>query len=125
MFKFILALSLLSTPTFADEWSTADTYRELTFQAVNIVDWGQTRYIAEHPDLYQEKGLQDGGSSLFISAHPTTNGVDSFMLKVSVLHFVVAYFLPSDWRVAFQYITIGAKLDATINNATIGIKVSF
>ena len=127
MFKLILALLLFSysVTTFADEWTSADSYRETTFQVLNIIDWGQTRYIAQHPEKFRERPSSEGGISDFIGSKPTEKGVDSFMLKVSVIHAAISYFLPNDWRDAFQYVTIGMKLNATIGNASIGIKVSF
>ena len=116
----ILLLLLLSSSVYADEWTTGDTYRELAFQTLNIIDWGQTRYVAEHPDQFYEKESQQ-----FIGKHPTTGRVDAYMAQSAVLHFIVAYYLPSSWRVPFQYITIGGKLNNTIGNASIGVKVSF
>ena len=128
MFKFIF-LALLSTSAFADNWTTGDTYREVAFQTLNVIDWGQTRYTAQHPESFHEKELANGGSSEFIGSHPTVSGVDSFMLKVSVLHYGISrtllYFNLRDWHEAFQYITIGAKLDATTRNVSIGIGTSF
>ena len=125
MFKFIFALLLLSTSAVADDWRPADTYRETAFQVLNVIDWGQTRYIARHPDQFYEKNLANGGSAEFIGVHPTTGRVDVYMAQSAVLHFAVAYLLPHDWRDAFQYITIAGKLNATVNNASIGIKVGF
>ena len=64
MFKLILALLLFSysVTTFADEWTSADSYRETTFQVLNIIDWGQTRYIAQHPDQFREPPSDEGRS---------------------------------------------------------------
>ena len=120
MSKFIFVLLLLSSSAFADEWRTEDTYRETAFQVLNVIDWGQTRTTALHPELYQEDE-----SAWVIGKHPTTGKVDAYMAESAVLHFIVAYYLPESWRVPFQYITIGGKLNATIGNASIGIKMSF
>jgi hypothetical protein len=121
MKHLILAALLFSTSAFAaDTWSTGDTYREATFQVLNIIDWGQTRYIAQHPDQFYESE-----SAWIIGKHPSVETVDTFMLVSAILHPLVAYYLPSSWRSAFQYISIGGKLNNTIGNASIGIKVSF
>lgn len=101
--------------------STADTYRETAFQVLNIIDWGQTRYIAKNPDRYKEVE-----SAHFISEHPTTGRVDAYMAQTAVLHLVATCLLEDeDWRAAFQYITIGNKLNATLGNLTIGVKMDF
>jgi len=47
------------------------------------------------------------------------------MVGTAALHLAASYFLPKGWRDVFQYVTIGDKLNATVNNASIGIKVSF
>ena len=121
MKKIIFALLLsISTQTFADEWTTNDSLREVTFQVLNVIDWGQTRYIAKNLDRYYEKE-----SAWLIGTDPSTETVDGFMLQTAVLHLAISYMLPRDWRDAFQYITIGMKLNNTIGNAQIGIKVSF
>jgi len=120
MSKLIFALLLFSSSAFADPWRTEDTYREAAFQVLNVIDWGQTRYVAEHPDQFYEKESQQ-----FIGQHPTTGRVDEYMAESAVLHYIVAYYLPQSWRTPFQYLTIGGKLNATIGNASIGIKVSF
>jgi hypothetical protein len=104
----------------ADEWRTSDTYREAGFQVLNLIDWGQTRYIAQHPDKFKEVE-----SAWIIGEHPSVQTVDNYMLFSAVVHPIVSYYLPHGWRDAWQYITIGGKINATANNATIGIKVSF
>lgn len=121
MKTFIFALLLsISTQTFADPWTPVDSYREATFQVLNVIDWGQTRYIAKNPDRYYEKE-----SAWIIGEHPSTGRVDAYMAQSAVLHLAISYLLPRDWRDAFQYITIGGKLNATIGNDSIGIKISF
>lgn len=119
MLKFILLL-LLSSSAVADEWRQADSYREAGFQVLNIIDWGQTRHIAKHPESFHEEE-----SAWLIGDHPSTADVDRLMVVTSVLHSVISYCLPHEWRTAFQYVSIGSKLNAVVNNASIGIKVEF
>ena len=126
MSKFFFILLLLSSSVFAaDPWTRADTYRETTFQVLNIIDWGQTRYTAKHPERFKENGAGAGGSAWLIGEHPSTTDVDRLMVMSAILHPVISYYLPHGWREAFQYVTIGMKLDATIGNASVGVKVSF
>lgn len=120
MKTLILAALLFSSAAVADDWRTSDTYREITFQALNLIDWGQTRYVAQHPGQFREVE-----SAWLIGDHPSVETVDTFMLTSAVLHHLIAYYLPADWRSAFQYIAIGDKLNATVGNASIGVKVSF
>ena len=119
MYKFIF-LALLSTSALADNWTDGNTYREVAFQTLNVIDWGQTRYVAQNPDRYCESE-----SAWIIGKHPSVETVDTFMIVSAILHPVVAYYLPSSWRSAFQYVTIGGKLNNVIGNVSIGIKVAF
>jgi len=115
-----LTLALFSITTHADEWRESDTYREATYQVLNVIDWGQTRYIAEHPERYREKG-----AAFFIGEYPSIGTVNNYMIGSAVLHLIASNYLPHKWREAFQYVTIGDKLNATISNFSVGIKVSF
>jgi hypothetical protein len=120
MKKFI-ALLLFSSSVFAqDNWRSEDTYREIAFQILHVIDWGQTRYIAEHPENFYEIE-----SAWAIGKHPTTGRVDAYMTETAVLHVIVAYALPETWRAPFQYVTIGMKLNNVVGNASIGIKILF
>ena len=123
--KTILALLLIiSTNAFGDEWTRGDTYREVAFQTLNVIDWGQTRYVAQNPDRFYEKESQQ-----FIGQHPTTGRVDVYMAETAVMHYAISKALVHyGYRTAadvFQYVTIGSKLNAVVGNISIGIKMSF
>lgn len=121
MFRLICgAVLLLSVPAHADEWREQDTYREVAFQALNVIDWGQTRYIAKHPETYYERE-----SAWMIGEHPTTIDVNRLMIATAILHPVISYLLPHGWRDAFQYVTIIGKINNVAGNNSIGIKVEF
>ena len=117
----IFCCILLISDAYADDqWTKEDTFREMTFQTLNVIDYAQTRYIAEHPDKFKEVE-----SAWAISDRPTVVDVTRYMALVAIIHPIIAYYLPESWRHVFQYITIGDKLNATANNAVIGIKMSF
>ena len=118
--KLFLLLLFIASPSWAGDWSEEDTYREAAFQVLNVIDWGQTRYVAEHPDEFYEKESQQ-----WIGRHPSTGRVDAYMAESAILHLAVSYLLPPNWREAFQYISIGSKLNGTMSNARIGVKMSF
>lgn len=115
-----IVLVLFSVSVQADEWTSADTYRETAFQALHVIDWGQTRYIVRHPDKFHEHDY-----SGLIGRNPTSGRIDAYMAEFAVFHFLVSYYLPSSWRSTFQYITIAGKLNTVIINASIGIKIQF
>jgi hypothetical protein len=117
MFKFILALFLISSPAFADEWSREDTYREAAYLTLHTLDWAQTREIARNPAYYEQ--------NMYLGKHPTVRQVDRYFAAMALAHVGVAYLLPSEWRRPFQYLTIGVELGAVAHNFSIGISANF
>lgn len=115
-----IIIALFSFTAQADEWRTGDTYREGTFQILNIIDWRQSIYMAKHPDKFKESE-----AAWLIGQYPSTTDVDRLILISAILHPIIAYNLPYGWREVFQYITIAGKLNATTNNAYIGLKLEF
>ncbi len=104
--------------TFGEKWSKTDTNREILWQGVNVIDWGQTRYIAKHPEKYQE-------NNPIIGKHPSTGAVDIYMASSALLHPIAAAYLKPKYRKWFQYITIGMSGGCVLNNVNIGVKIGF
>ena len=110
---------------FAEDWTKEDTYRELTWTALLIMDYSQTMNIARHTDKYQEYNP-------ILGSHPSRSSVNMYMLSAALLHPIISYLLPpksEKWkyinRENFQYITIGVEIGAVANNIGAGIGVSF
>ena len=117
----LIAIALCSQSGHADDWNTADTWREGGFQILNLIDWGQTRNIARNPQR-----LREVQSAWLIGSHPSVETVDTLMIASAILHPLVSWALPNGaWRNGWQYVTIGGKFNATVANASIGIKIDF
>ncbi|MFZ2541846.1 MAG: hypothetical protein WAW75_08745 [Gallionella sp.] len=117
MFKFILALLLVSSSAWADEWSREDTYREATYLTLHTMDWAQTRNIARNPNYHEQNAI--------LGKHPSVGRVDGYFALTGLAHFAVAYYLPTEYRKAFQYVTIGIEGGAVVHNFSLGIGVRF
>ena len=115
--KYIL-LFILSIPAFADEWTDADTKREAVYLTLHTFDWAQTRNIARNPDKWREQNAVLGGN-------PSVSQVDRYFIATGALQFAVAYYLPAEYRKAFQYVTIGIEGGAVAHNFSIGISARF
>ena len=116
---------ILTANVYAGDWSREDTYRELTFQGLLVVDYLQTRTIVQNPDKYFEYNPIQG-------RHPSQQTVDIYMTSCAIIHPIISYLLPpkSDkwkWinRENWQYITIGVEIGAVGNNIGAGIGISF
>ena len=117
MFKFIFLL-FISFSAFADEWTAADTKREAVYLTLHTLDWAQTRNIARNPNKWTE-------SNVILGKHPSVLQVDRYFIATGVLHFAVAHYLPTEYRKAFQYVTIGIEGGAVAHNFSIGVGVKF
>ncbi len=120
---YVLALLLLvACPAHADEWTTADTAREVTYLALHVVDWGQTLEVSNHPEKYHEHNV-------ILGKHPSRGEVNAYFIATGLLHPVVSYglrkYTPDGWVQAWQYVTIGIEVGATANNFKLGIGFGF
>lgn len=119
MLKFIV-LFLISFPALADEWTSADTYREVAFDSILIVDYMQTRWFLKHSEFgYYEV------NPLLGNKHPSADRVAIACVATGLLHYGIAKALPQDWRAGFQYVSIGFEGAVVAHNFQIGIKMDF
>lgn len=119
--KIILIIALLF-PSFvrADDWTTQDSVREAVYLSVLVIDWGQTRNIAHHPENWQENVVDWA-----ITKHPSVHQVDNYFALYAVTQVAIAYLLPSEYRKAWQYVNIGYEVRTVHSNFSIGIGVEF
>ena len=126
MKKFMVVVILLvATPIFAGGWTRQDTYRELAYMALLVVDYGQTLNIAKSNGKFAEMNP-------IFNEYPSQSSVNIAIAISAIIHPMISYLLPprSDkwkWmnRENWQYITIGAEILAVGNNFRVGIGVSF
>ena len=122
MVGIIVVLVVMNTVAFADNWTRQNTYRELAFQGLLVIDYLQTRTVVKNPDKYSERNP-------IMGEHPSQQSVDIYMASCAIIHPIISYLLPvkSDkwkWvnRENWQYVTIGIETVAIGNNLRIGIR---
>lgn len=116
-----IALCLMgafSGKALASDWKETDTERQLVYLILHAVDWGQTRNIAKNPDDYYE-------FNPLLGRHPSAKRVDSYMLVSGLTHTAISYVLPSDWRHAFQRVTLSVKAGFVQHNFSIGLRIDY
>jgi len=119
MKRILFLCLLLAGQARADEWSRADTVRQVIASAVIIADWRQTLYIADHPESYYEK------TNFFLDKHPDREAVNTYFALFLLSNYAVAAALPPSWRPYFQYLTIGYEAYYVRHNLSIGIGFEF
>ena len=114
----IMLAMLMCSPAAADEWTRADTYREAAYLTLHAIDWGQTLYIADHPNEYYERNT-------ILGDHPSRGRVNTYFILSGLGHAAVSYVLPRPYREIWQYGTIAVSGYWVINNYHIGIQFGF
>lgn len=120
MIKYFIIISLFfsSSAFAADPWSKGDIWREVAWQVLHVVDWGQTLNIADRPDKYHE-------INPIIGEHPSRERVNIVMGTTTVLHVAITHYLPKEWRPYWQYLSIGVSGALVIHNLSIGLNMHF
>lgn len=101
-----------------DAWSEDQLRMGAALAAVTVVDWAQTRYIADNPDRFHE-------TNPIMGRHPSIGRVDRYFATSILVGAVVLDALPSEYR---DYaLKAGLVLEVLIvsNNARIGVGVKF
>ena len=89
-----------------------------TYLGVHAIDWGQTRYIAKHPDEHYE-------INPLMGKHPSTEEVDAYMISSALLHTGITMSLPSQYRKYWIGGSFVAKLNLINMNLNAGIGMDF
>ena len=108
----ILLLLLLSS--CAHNWTRSDTYRQAAVIGLEIIDWRQTRYIANHPREYYEMNP-------ILGEHPSPGRVNTYFATMIAANVAVTALLPPPYRAWWQYISIGTQGFVVIHNFDAGI----
>lgn len=98
----------------ADEWTKEDTERQLLYTALHMIDWGQTRHIARHPEKFKELNPVLGD-------HPSVTEVDLYFTSSIAAMWFISYKLNKKNRKAFQWFITGIAMQAVGNNLAVGI----
>lgn len=112
-----LLFASIST-TSAQEWDQASRDRQAIYTALHLMDWAQTRAIAQNPDRWREVNP-------LLGWHPSTRDVDQYFAVTLLGHYVIANWLPENYRAIFQHLTISMEAAVTRNNIILGIKGDF
>lgn len=120
----LVALLVASLPSHASCLWTDNGWTNTAIVSANALllrDWGQTRYIADHPERYREVGIAEN----FIGQHPTSGQVNKYFVSSIVATNVVGCLLPDHWKTGFYTGVAAFQFKVTEDNAEIGIGFKF
>lgn len=123
-----LASVILVTPANAGSWTPPEIAEESLFQAIHLIDLGQTLDIHRHDNL-EEMGIGHGGCAWAIGHYPSESRIYAYMGAEAALHFLVTDLLVrhgSPWMVhTFEAATISINAIVVNDNARLGLTVRF
>lgn len=116
--KYIAILLILFSASASAEWTSADTTRQAIFTGVLALDWAQTRYIAKHPDEFNE-------INTILGYRPTPGRVDGYFASSALIHVGISYLLPDRYRRVWQNVSIGFEAGVVARNYKLGVGFNF
>ena len=107
----IIALILFSG------WSPTQKVLWGTYTAAWLVDFGQTRYIAENPDVYME--IQ---SAYLVGSHPSIGDVNNMFIAQYTLNYFISDSIGKN-RGWYLGLLTAIHTSCIVGNIAIGIKI--
>lgn len=95
------------------QWKTSDTVLSVAAVALTVIDWSQTRHIANDPQGHKELNP-------ILGPHPSQSSVDIYFPVTLAIGGAVAYFVPS-WRPYILGGWIALETSCTFQNYNHGI----
>jgi len=115
---FVLLFLVSAKGMAADKWSTQDVALEITWQVLHsLIDWPQTIHIAKNPRYHEVNPL--------IGRHPSVAKVNVWFLTTALLHPVITHYLPKEYRLPWQALSLTVSSVCVFHNFLIGIKIDF
>lgn len=121
--KIIGHIGILATlgSTQAIGMDSESLTRQISYTALHIADWQQTRRIAA--------SAANGGpwieTNPILGPQPTQAEVNRYFAATLIGHWIIAYSLPESWREPFQMGTIVLQASVVQRNYNLGISASF
>ncbi len=121
--KLLILLCLLSFPVHSWELPKNETLI-LTSQTLMLLDWGQTRYAAKHPERFKE-------GNVFLGDHPSLGDVNRYFTGLMIGNYLMYKFLPeksNGWIPAKRNYLIAMNIGQGLAvgwNFSIGVKLSY
>jgi hypothetical protein len=124
--RYILAFLLFGPlSAFADDWTLPQYSLGAVALAATVVDYGQTRWIAENCHEPIRKGCY-GEVNPILGRHPSIGKVNAYFAIVPATQYLIADGLLSGTRrTAFLGVIAGLEIAVTAHNAKVGYRMSF
>ena len=116
MRDWVLIAFLFAAPAqAADPWTKEQVALEVAYQVLWIADFNQTKQIAK------------AGRELnpYLGCCPSDKEVEEYFLRGALLHLATSHLLPSKWRTAYGYLSVGYQYSFVERNINLGWEIEF
>lgn len=121
--KAIIVACILSVSTITSAYAGAPFDRTdkkllVAYSVFHVIDWGQTRTIAMHPEHWHEVNP-------ILGAHPSIGRVNAYFIATYAGNLLLARILPDKWRKLYLTGATMIEFGFAAHNASIGLHVSW
>lgn len=121
--KILLILLMLATPAAArDDWTEANTWRQLAITALLAADCGQT-VNGTSPEFMATHKVREGNPIL--GQQPSRPLVISYFAGTALVAWAAAYVMPERWRGIYQWSFIDFEAVMVGGNLSVGAEIKF
>lgn len=113
----VACLAALLGGCASQDWTRADTYREVTWQIVNAADGYTTAQIRKSSSVIERQPV----TRAILGDEPETGETVLYFTSLGVSHWLVSRMLPSKWRRWWQGGTLVYSGAMVINNCEVGL----
>lgn len=110
-------LFVTSCAARAEPWDKSDKLLGGLALGATLIDWGQSRYIAKHPEYVETNAM--------LGPNPTLGRVNTYFASIIILEGIAAHLLPSAFRKGLLGGTALLEINVITKNYAFGVKVEF
>jgi len=100
-----------------DRWTKEDSIKEVTFLGLLYLEKCQRNYANEHGGMYVPNP--------FLGPNRKESDVDTFLVTSAILHPIISYLLPRQYRDWWQYGTLIIEGTSIASNMSFGVGFEF
>lgn len=104
-----------------ENWSNADTARQIAYTAIAVLDAGQTADIANHNDLEEVAPITRN----VLGANPEAGEVAAYFTGAIIGNYAVSAMLKPKYRAVWQTLTLSVQSAVVGNNYRLGLTWGF
>lgn len=104
-----------------ENWTKADTARQIAYTAVLAIDAGQTADIKNHDDIAEQNPV----AVAMIGENPTTGATAAYFVGAGIVHYAISASLKPKHRKVWQNVSLSFNSAIVANNFRIGLSWGF